>query len=143
AGRTAVRAGRALPGAARALAGRHPVGAAALAGAGLAGYAASQGRRRKTRKVQKDGDIVQARENINTPVGSSMPTPTPFEDLTNVLQQTINLAAEVKTKQNRTADQEVKEYYAGILIELRGISEKLLASLSMELNEAQASEDNK
>ena len=94
------------------------------------------------KKVQKDGDIASVRENIPTPVGGNPPTPTPFEDLTTVLQQTIDLAAQVKQKRNRNADEDVKEYYNKILKQLRSISEELLSGLSMELDEAK-SEYNK
>lgn len=93
-------------------------------------------------KVQKDGDIASVRENIPMPIGGNTPTPTPFEDLTTVLQQTIDLAAQVKQKRNRNADEDVKTYYNKILVELRGISERLLAALSMELNEAKAEYNN-
>jgi len=90
-------------------------------------------------QMQKDGDIASGRSPMgSTPAGE---TPTPFEDLTHVLQQTISLAAEVKTKQNRVADTDVKKYYSEILKALRGISESLLASLSMELTEAQEAYD--
>ncbi len=92
-------------------------------------------------KFTKDGDIAEAKNyGMNTPAGSP-PKTTPFEDLVSTLQHLIGLASELKEKQERTDDQEIKDYYDQLLGQLRGIAETILAGLDMELKEAQSEYD--
>lgn len=93
------------------------------------------------RKMQKDGDIAAA-TNYGGSVAPSMPDTTPFQDLTNSLQDVIRLAGELKSKQERTDNQDVKNYYDTLISKLREIAETILSGLNMELDEASAEADN-
>ena len=106
----------------------------------FADWFAAQGKE-KNPSVKKDGDIVpeapsteQAAYLQTAPVSA---TQTPFQCLVHTLEATLGLARTVKDYREQTShDEEVAEYYDGILDNLRGISEDILAALSMELDEA-------
>ena len=92
---------------------------------------------------KKDGDIVpeaMSASNASLQTAPSQPAPsyqTPFQCLVYTLESTLGLARTVKEYREQTAhDEEVAEYYDGILDNLRGIAEDILAALSMELDEA-------
>ncbi len=82
-------------------------------------------------KVKKDGDIVG---------DSTMPqiSEPPFQGLVATLEQVLALARCVKSYQvSANDDEEVVQYYDTLLDALRGMAEKILAALQMELTEAQ------
>jgi len=92
----------------------------------------------RSEKVQKDGDIAMAPDYSMTP-GSS-PQATPFQDLTNSLQDVVRLAGQLKEKQARTTDQDIKNHYDELISKLREIAEKILSGLNAELDEAKSDE---
>lgn len=90
-------------------------------------------------EVKKDGDIVETAQ-VETPAAESpaVPSRTPFQCLVETLEAILSVARTVKQYREQThEDEEVTAYYDGMLDDLRGIAENILAALSMELTEAQ------
>ncbi len=90
----------------------------------------------RSEKVQKDGDFAVAPD-YSAPGGMKT---TPFQDLTNSLQDVVRLAGQLKERQERTTDQDIKNHYDGLISELREIAEKILSGLNAELDEAKSDE---
>jgi len=89
--------------------------------------------------LQKDGGIAMAPDYAMTP-GSQAKT-TPFQDLTNSLQDVVRLAGDLKGKAENTKDEDVKNEYEKLIGQLRGVAETILSGLNSELEEAEAEND--
>jgi len=89
--------------------------------------------------VQKDGDIVEPPQaEASASESPAIPSHTPFQCLVDTLEAILSVARTVKQYREQTReDEEVAVYYDGMLDDLRGIAENILAALSMELAEAQ------
>jgi len=98
----------------------------------------SRMRRKYSKKVAKNGDVFGDNPSVPHPAGGHH---TPFEDLTDTLHDIIHTARTVKSRRDRANDEEIIQHYEGILDELRTISEHILAGLSVELEEAEYTED--
>ncbi len=88
----------------------------------------------KNTPMTKNGDLAEAPSYMS----SSESKTTPFQDLTGSLQDVVRLAGDLKGKADNTSDEDVKNEYEKLIGQLRGIAETILASLSSELEEAEA-----
>ncbi len=112
--------------------------AAGRSAAGAArGFASGFGAGVKPRKpkVQK-GDMAAAPNYGGAPGQVGEMQTTPFQDLTNSLQDVVRLAGQLKEKQEKTTDKDMKNHYDELINKLRDVAETILAGLNAELDEA-------